>query len=324
MREQMSQVASTGIDTRESKRYTSQEEGETPMRTQSPDTSPEAERTLIERIRQAPVSRRFRLVQSLSQRMLSGPALEQNIQTEAIHAITSGYGQRIGQSVRAALAARPRWQEQPVDLTATLLPVMQTLHERGISSYIGGSIASSIHGMQQGASDIDLVLMGQGHGFLSVSAALATLQDQYLVEPEELAEELHVGTSLSLVHVGTLMKIDLILPQTPGFDEAMQARVVPLQIDDRYAPFPLASALEMVAWKLARCAKELVSSSDGVINDAQWNDVLGMLKVQGATLDITRLRSWTQVLNAGHLLALALDDAGLFLGEKTSLHLLAG
>jgi len=133
------------------------------MRTQSPDSSPEAERALIERIRRAPLSRRFRLVQSLSQRMLSGRAPEQDSQTEAIHTITSGYGQRIGQRVRAALAARPQWQEQPVDLTATLLPVMQALHEGGISSYIGGSIASSIHGMHQSASDIDLVLIWQGH-----------------------------------------------------------------------------------------------------------------------------------------------------------------
>ena len=287
------------------------------MRTQSPDTSLEAERTLIERIRQAPVSRRFRLVQSLSQRMLSGRDSEQDIQVEAIRAITTGYGQRIGQSVGTALAARPQWQEQPVDLTAALLPVTQALHEVGISSYIGGSIASSIHGMQQSASDIDLVLIRQGNNFHSIEAALATLQDQYIVELEEIAQVFHEGTSLSLIHLDTLMKIDVILPHTPGFDETMQARVEPLLIDDRYAPFPLASALEMVAWKLARCAKELARSSDGMINDAEWNDVLGVMKVQGTQLDIAQLTYWTQVLNAGHLLPLALNDAGLIPEEQS-------
>jgi len=312
------------IDTRERKRYTLSEEGETPMRTQSPDTSPEAERRLIERIRQAPASRRFRLVQSLSQRMLAHQNTDQDIQTQVIHAITVGYGQRIGQRVRAALAAQPGWQEEPVDLTTTLLPVMQALSEVGISSYLGGSIASSIHGMQQSASDIDLVLLQQGHDVLPVGAALASLQNQYLVEPEVIAQGLREGTSCSLIHRGTLMKIDLIVPRTPGFDEAMQARVVPVLIDERYAPFPLASALEMVVWKLARCAQELASSSDGMINDAEWNDVLGMLKVQGATLDLVQLTSWTQVLHAGHLLPQALDDAGLLLGKDPSPHLLAG
>ncbi len=263
-------------------------------------------------------------MQSLSQRMLSGQDADQDIQTQAIHAITVGYGQRIGQRVRAALAARPGWQEQLVDLTATLLPVMQALHEVGISSYLGGSIASSIHGMQQSASDIDLVLIGQGHDFLPVSAALTPLQDQYLMEPEEIAQRLHEGTSCSLIHMGTLMKIDLILPRTPDFDEAMQARVIPVLIDERYPPFPLASALEMVVWKLARCANEFARSSDDLINDAEWNDVLGMLKVQGTTLDLAQLTSWAQILHAGHLLPQALDDADLFPGEDPSPRLLAG
>lgn len=292
------------------------------MRTQSPDTSPEAECHLIKLIRQAPLSKRFRLVQSLSQHMLSGHDAEQEARTEAIRAITWGYGQRIGQRVQRALAERPDWQEQPVDLTATLLPVMQALEEVGISSYLGGSIASSIHGMQQSASDIDLVLVGQGQRLLPMGAALPSLQDQYLVEPEEITQALQQETSLPLIHVGTLMKLDLILPHTPGFDEAMQIRVAPLPIDDRYAPFPLASALEMIARKLARCANELTRGSDGVINDAEWNDVLGMLKVQGTMLDLAQLTHWAQILHAGHLLPQALEDAGFFSSDEPSSHLL--
>ncbi len=190
------------------------------MRTQSPDTSPEAERILIERIRQAPVSRRFRLVQSLSQRMLVHQDVGPEMLTQAIHTITVGYGLRIGQRVRAALTAQPGWQEQPVDLSTTLLPVMQALSEVGISSYLGGSIASSIHRMQQSASDIDLVLLPQGHETLPVGTALTSLQNEYLVEPEVIAQGLREGTSCSLIHVGTLMKIDLIFPHTPGVDEA--------------------------------------------------------------------------------------------------------
>jgi hypothetical protein len=294
------------------------------MRTQSPDTSSEAERQLIERIRQAPVSRRFRLVQSLSQRMLTHPDAESETLTQTIRAIRVGYGLRISQRVHAALTVWPDWQEQPVDLSATLFPVMHALAAVGISYYLGGSIASSIHGMQQSASDIDLVLPPQGHETLPVGPALASLQDDYLVEPEVVAQGLREGTFCSLIHGGTLMKIDLIVPHTPGLGEAMQTNVVPLLIDERYPPFPLASALEMIVWKLARCANELASSSDGIINDAEWNDVLGMLKVQGTTLDLAQLTFWTQMLHAGHLLPLARDDAGLFPDEETSPHRLAG
>src|SRR5947209_3495143 len=104
----------------------------------------------------------------------------------------------------------------------------------------------------------------------------------------------------------------------------MQARAVLLLIDERYAPFPVASALEMVAWKLVRCADALARSSDGLINDAEWNDVLGMLKVQGKVLDLAQLTYWTQILHAGHLLPQALEDAGLFPSDEASSHLLAG
>ncbi len=296
------------------------------MRTQSPDTSPEAERILLERIRQASVSRRFRLVQSLSQRMLSlsTHSSPQESQSEILRTITTNYGQRIGQRVQAALAADPAWQEQPIDLTKTVVPVIEALRNIGISSYIGGSLASSIHGMQQSASDIDLVLIiGQRQDASALRTALTILHDQYVIDSEELAQGVCAGVSLSLLHRATFMKIDLLLPQPSAFNEAMQAHVVPLPIDDRYAPLPLASALEMVVWKLARCAKDLQNRSDGLINDAEWNDVLGMLKVQGSSLDIEQLKYWAQMLGAGDLLAVALDDAGL-LSHENHLHLRAG
>ncbi len=77
------------------------------MRTQSLDTSLAAEQYLIERIRQAPASKHFHLIQSLSQRMLSGDTPKQDVRAEAIHAITCGYGRRIGQRVQHALAQHP-------------------------------------------------------------------------------------------------------------------------------------------------------------------------------------------------------------------------
>ena len=294
------------------------------MRTQSPDTSLAAEHYLIERIRQAPASKHFHLVQSLSQRILSGHEPGRDVRAEAIHSITCGYGQRIGQRVQRVLAGHPGWQEQSVDLSATLWPVMHALKAVGISSYIGGSIASSLHGMQQSASDIDLMLIGQHDYALPLTTALATLSDFYLVEPSEIAQALARGNTVSILHLGTLMKLDLIFPHTASFDEVMQARIVLLPIDERYAPFPVASALEMAVWKLVRCARDLAQRSDGLINDAEWNDLLGILKVQGTQLDLAQFALWARALGAGHLLSPALDDAGLLPPQELSHELLAG
>jgi len=294
------------------------------MRTQSPDTSLAAECYLIERIRQAPLSKHFHLIQSLSQRMLSGHDPAHDVRAEAIHSVTCGYGRRIGQRVQQALAHQPEWQEQSIDLSATVFPVMRALKDAGISPYIGGSIASSLHGMQQSARDIDLVLIGQPGRTIPLATALTSLSPSYLVEPEEIQHAFSVGNTMSILHLGTLMKLDLIFPQTPDFDEEMQAGITLLPLDERYEPLPVASALEMAVWKLVRCARELVTHPDTLINDAEWNDLLGILKVQGTRLDLTRFTWWAHQLGAGHLLPQELDDAGLASPQDPLHQLLAG
>jgi hypothetical protein len=201
---------------------------------------------------------------------------------------------------------------------------MQALNAAGISSYIGGSIASSLHGMQQSARDIDLVLIEQRGRSLSLDTILAPLSEAYLVEPEEIQQALSEGNTVSILHLGTLMKLDLILPEMPGFDEAMQDTIVSLPLDERYGPFPVASALEMAAWKLMRCACELATRADGIVNDAEWNDLLGILKVQGTRLDLAQFTFWAHRLGAEHLLPQALDDAGLASPGEPSPRLLAG
>jgi hypothetical protein len=49
----------------------------------------------------------------------------------------------------------------------------------------------------------------------------------------------------------------------------------------------------------------------GATADDQWNDILGVLKVQAPTLDLTYLRHVAQTLNDSGLLEQALIDAGI-------------
>ena len=52
-------------------------------------------------------------------------------------------------------------------------------------------------------------------------------------------------------------------------------------------------------------------SGRGATADDQWNDLLGVLKVQAATLDLTYLRHVAPTLNVSGLLEQALIDAGI-------------
>jgi len=48
-----------------------------------------------------------------------------------------------------------------------------------------------------------------------------------------------------------------------------------------------------------------------MVDDAEWNDILGMLKVQGPNLDLTVLERWAKTLNMTDAFVRALVDAGL-------------
>jgi hypothetical protein len=47
------------------------------------------------------------------------------------------------------------------------------------------------------------------------------------------------------------------------------------------------------------------------VSDQQWNDILGVLKVQGTNLDMAYLQHWAANLNVTDLLERAFVDAGL-------------
>lgn len=56
----------------------------------------------------------------------------------------------------------------------------------------------------------------------------------------------------------------------------------------------------------------------GEVSDRQWNDILGVLKVQGTNLDMVYLQRWAAVLKVPDLLERALEDAGLKGPEASS------
>ena len=49
----------------------------------------------------------------------------------------------------------------------------------------------------------------------------------------------------------------------------------------------------------------------GNVSDRQWQDIIGIIKVQGDLLDISYLRYWTAELELSDLLEQARGEAGL-------------
>ena len=285
------------------------------MRTQSVDTHPEAEKVLVAMLRKAPVWKRFQLVQSLTHSILwaNVHAWQESHhatgeQDAAIHVISSMYGTKLAQRTQRVLAKRENWHLHPADLAAIMLPLVNLFDELNVSHYLGGSIASSVYGMQQLAKDIDLVADLHEHMLPSL---FALSRHGYLVDEDEVQQAFQAKTSFSLIHLDSLMKIDVILPKHDGFDIAMRPLVTQYILDKRYPPFHVASVNEMILFKLHRYNQHELLHTDGMHDDAEWNDILGMLKVQGPNLNLTLLEQWTKDLAIEDTWQQALIDSGL-------------
>ncbi len=91
----------------------------------------------------------------------------------------------------------------------------------------------------------------------------------------------------------------------------MHPLVAAYMLDERYPPVRVASACEMILFKLQRYRRNERSRSDGMRDDSEWNDILGILKVQGPNLDLALLERWADALEEAETWRQALVDAGL-------------
>ncbi len=229
-------------------------------------------------------------------------------QEATVHVFSSSYGPSLTKLVQAALERREGWHLQPIDLLAVMLPAWRVLEDLHLPYYLGGSIASSLHGMQQLAQDIDLVVDLDEQMLPSLCTSL---RQHYLFNETEARKAVRVRTSFPLIHLDTLMRVDVVLPKPEAFDTCMRQLIRCFTLDERYPPIQVASATEMLLFKVQRYQRDEQTRTDGMQDDAEWNDILSMLKVQGPDLYLALLAKWTGKLDVRETWQRALADAGL-------------
>ncbi len=280
------------------------------MKTQSPDTRPEAERIQIELLRQAPGAKRFALARSLTRMVmrLSRQAIRQ-ARPEADESqiqwfwVALHYDQSLADRLRIYLPQKGAAMHAP-ELLDALTPVVDALELLGVAYHIGCSVASSVHGIPRSTLDIDLVAdlrPEQVHPFVE------QLKERYYVDEDAVREALHYRSSFNLMYLETMIKVDIFIPQASAFDRQMfqHARQDTLEAGEDARLFYLASAEDSVLKKL------VWYEMGNRVSDQQWKDVLGILKVQATALDLAYLRQWADTLKVSALLEQALVDAGL-------------
>jgi len=181
--------------------------------------------------------------------------------------------------------------------------VIRAFESLRVPYFLGGSMASSIHGIYRATADADFVAALQVQ---HAAPLVQLLQPAFYADVEAITAAIASGRSFNVVHLDSMLKVDIFVASTAPFHlMQMRRRVLQAATPDGQTKFYVASAEDTVLAKLQWYR------DGGGVSDRQWNDVLGVLKVQGATLDRAYLQEWARELGLIDLLGRALDDAGL-------------
>jgi hypothetical protein len=279
------------------------------MRTQSIDTSPEVKRLQVVRIRSFSPARKFASVRSWTHTLTSANlhamrsgTTKPNERDIAVRFVTREYGRALDTDFQAAMEQQPGWTIQEHDLQVAMIPVIEALERLDLRYYLSGSIASSVYGLPRGAQDIDVVADIQAE---HVSPLVKHLRGAYIVNEQACYDAIAQRSAFSLLHLSSLVKVDVMLPRGTPFDTLVSQRAQQLSLIEGYQPIRIASPEDVALMRLAWYR------DCGAADDDQWDDILGVLKVQAPTLDLMYLRHVAQTLNISDLLEQALVDAGI-------------
>ncbi len=186
------------------------------------------------------------------------------------------------------------------DLVAALRPVVEAFDALGVRYFLGGSIASSAHGVARASLDADVIVeLDSPH----VERLAQRLAGAYYIPIEQMRTAAAERRSFNLIHLATMFKIDVFVSKGRPFDRSAAERAR-LQVIGAHTDrqFFVASAEDTVLAKLEWFRL------GGETSERQWWDIVGVLKV-GDDADRAYLRRWAAALGVGDLLERALVDA---------------
>ena len=187
------------------------------------------------------------------------------------------------------------------EATRITLLVTQTLEQLGIPYAVGGSLASSLHGIMRSTLDVDIVAdMRVEH----IQPLVAALSNEFYADDEMMRVAIEHQSSFNLIHYETAFKVDIFIRKSRAFDQAQldHRRVSILTANPEesiYVTSPEDTILAKLEWY----------RMGGEVSDRQWRDILGVLKTQAGQLNLDYLRKWAIELHVSDLLERVLHES---------------
>jgi hypothetical protein len=188
---------------------------------------------------------------------------------------------------------------EPIQVTQLIANVFDRLQ---IAYLVGGSLASSLHGIPRATQDVDMVA---GLEAQHVIPLVKALEAAFYIDADMIHEAIRHGSSFNVIHLDTMFKIDIfVLQDDPASHEEMTRRELYKLSEESEQGLFLATAEDIILRKL------YWFQLGGGSSERQWNDVLGVLQVQKEKLDYSYLQRLAHQMGVANLLKQAIKDAG--------------
>ena len=190
------------------------------------------------------------------------------------------------------------------DLLHAPKPVIHAFEQLGIPYYLGGSVASSVYGLARATLDVDLVA---DIAVDQVSSLVGLWRPAYYLDEQMIRDALVNCSCFNLIHLDTMMKVDVFIPRQDPYHRAARAR----KRRDRLVEEDPDSVVYLCSPEDIILSKLHWYEMGGRVSERQWLDILGVLKVQGDALDREYLITWSKVVGVFDLLEQAFSEAGM-------------
>jgi hypothetical protein len=208
-------------------------------------------------------------------------------------------------TVNLGFTLKDKIREPPVDERISSLRELRefitVFTSLGIPYALGGSMASSIHGLDRYTRDADVTL----EPFAGEEATfVASFGPDVYVSLPAVKEAVRQRSSFNIINTSTGFKVDIFIRKDEPFERsAMERRMAVVLPDLPAQPIVTYSPEDLILFKLRWYRLGNESS------EQQWKDVLGIFKAQGDKLDQGYLDRWAPVLKVEDLLARARQES---------------
>lgn len=189
----------------------------------------------------------------------------------------------------------------PEPLRVTLA-VAKAFERMEIPYFVGGSLASSAHGVARATLDADIVAKLEPW---QAGRFAKEIGPEFYADIDAIADAATRRSSFNVIHIATAFKIDVFVPLATAYADVEMERRQPQVIDEDTGEKMVFCTAEDTL-----LAKLLWYRQGNEVSERQWRDVLGILRVAGLGLDGSYLSLWARELGVVDLLDRALCEAG--------------